>query len=115
MDPSRDLFIQSIRLNIERGSVSPRPYKLGQRQLAADQTRSRILKAARELLADENGLASFTIDAVARLQLARALAASEDNTAGARAAYQDFLTLWKQADTDVPLLKQAQTEAATLR
>ena len=36
-------------------------------------------------------------------------------TAGARAAYQDFLTLWKQADTDVPLLKQAQAEAAKLR
>jgi tetratricopeptide (TPR) repeat protein len=53
------------------------------------------------------------IDAVARLQLARALAASGD-TAGARAAYQDFLTLWKQADTEVPLLKQAQAEVAKL-
>jgi hypothetical protein len=30
-------------------------------------------------------------------------------------AYQDFLTLWKQADAGVPLLKQAQAEAATLR
>jgi hypothetical protein len=30
-------------------------------------------------------------------------------------AYEDFLTLWKQADSDVPLLKQAQAEAATLR
>ena len=54
------------------------------------------------------------IDAVARLQLARALVASAD-TPRARVAYQDFLTLWKQADSDVPLLKQAQTEAATLR
>ena len=35
--------------------------------------------------------------------------------ARARTAYQDFLTLWKQADTDVPLLKQAQAEAAKLR
>ena len=33
----------------------------------------------------------------------------------ARAAYQDFLTLWKQADPDVPLLKQAQAEAAKLQ
>jgi serine/threonine protein kinase/tetratricopeptide (TPR) repeat protein len=54
------------------------------------------------------------VDAVARLQLARALAASGD-TAGARSAYQDFLTLWNQADADVPLLKQAQAEAARLR
>ena len=54
------------------------------------------------------------VDAVARLQLARALAASGD-TAGARAAYQDFLTLWKQADPDVPLFKQAKAESATLQ
>jgi AcrR family transcriptional regulator len=46
--------------------MSPRPYKLGQRQLAADQTRSRIVAAARELLADETGPPSFTVDAVAR-------------------------------------------------
>ena len=37
------------------------------------------------------------------------------DTARARVAYQDFLTLWKQADTDVPILKQAQAEAAKLR
>ena len=54
------------------------------------------------------------VDALARLQLARALVASGD-TARARVAYQDFLTLWKQADADVPLLKQAQAEAAKLR
>jgi eukaryotic-like serine/threonine-protein kinase len=54
------------------------------------------------------------VDALARLQLARALAASGD-PARARVAYQDFLTLWKQADADVPLLKQAQAEAAKLR
>jgi tetratricopeptide (TPR) repeat protein len=54
------------------------------------------------------------IDALARVQLARALAASGD-LARARASYEDFLTLWKQADTDVPLLKQAQAEAAKLR
>src|ERR1700730_1180757 len=46
--------------------MSPRPYKLGQRQVAADQTRSRIVAAARALLADESGPAGFTVDAVAR-------------------------------------------------
>ena len=35
--------------------------------------------------------------------------------AKARAAYQDFLTLWKDADPDVPVLKQAKTEYAKLR
>ena len=54
------------------------------------------------------------IDALARLHLARALVASGD-TARARVAYEDFLTLWKQADADIPLLKRAQAEAAKLR
>jgi AcrR family transcriptional regulator len=46
--------------------MSPRAYKLGQRQFATEQTRDRIVTAARDLLADENGLAGFTLDAVAR-------------------------------------------------
>ena len=46
--------------------MSPRPYKLGRRQLTSDQTRSRIVAAARELLADESGPLGFTVDAVAR-------------------------------------------------
>src|SRR5207237_355067 len=44
--------------------MSPRPYRLGQRQVAADETRSRIVKAAREQLEKE---ASFSLDAVARV------------------------------------------------
>ncbi len=44
----------------------PRPYRLGQRQAAADQTRARILAAARALLASSDGFAGFTVDAVAR-------------------------------------------------
>lgn len=46
--------------------MSPRPYKLGQRQLATEETRRRIVAAARELLAGENGPAGFTVEAVAR-------------------------------------------------
>src|SRR5256885_13306553 len=46
--------------------MSPRAYKLGQRQLVTEQTRGRIVAAARDLLADENGPAGFTLDAVAR-------------------------------------------------
>src|SRR5438128_2509681 len=43
--------------------MSPRPYRLGQRQATTDQTRARILSAARELLMQSDG---FSIDAVAR-------------------------------------------------
>ncbi len=46
--------------------MSPRPYRLGQRQAATEQTRSRILAAAREILTDESAVLAFTIDAVAR-------------------------------------------------
>ena len=51
--------------------------------------------------------------ALARLGLARAYALQGD-TVKARAAYQDFLTLWKEADPDVPILKQAKAEYAKL-
>ena len=52
--------------------------------------------------------------ALAHLGLARAYAVQGD-TAKAKAAYQDFLALWKDADTDIPILKQAKAEYAKLR
>jgi len=54
------------------------------------------------------------IGSLARLGLARAYGISGD-TAKARAAYQDFLTLWKDADPDIPILKEAKTEYAKLQ
>ena len=51
---------------------------------------------------------------LARLQLARAYVLQSDS-AKARAAYQDFLTLWKDADPDIPILKQAKAEYAKLQ
>jgi serine/threonine protein kinase/tetratricopeptide (TPR) repeat protein len=64
---------------------------------------------------DHRGIvATDPIGALARLQLGRAFVLSGDKTK-ARAAYQDFLTLWKDADPDVPILKQAKTEYAKLQ
>jgi len=54
------------------------------------------------------------IGALSHLQLARACALTGD-TAKARAAYQDFLTLWKDADPDISVLKQAKSEYAKLQ
>jgi eukaryotic-like serine/threonine-protein kinase len=56
---------------------------------------------------------SDPISALAHLQLGRALALSRDKTK-AKTAYQDFLTLWKDADPDIPILKQAKAEYARL-
>jgi serine/threonine protein kinase/tetratricopeptide (TPR) repeat protein len=53
------------------------------------------------------------IGALARLQLGRAYALSGDKSKAA-AAYQDFLTLWKDADPNIPILKQAKAECAKL-
>jgi hypothetical protein len=39
----------------------------------------------------------------------------QGDTAKARAGYQDFLTLWKDADPDIPILKQAKAECAKLQ
>jgi serine/threonine protein kinase/tetratricopeptide (TPR) repeat protein len=50
---------------------------------------------------------------LSHLQLARARLLSGDN-AGARTAYQDFFALWKDADSDIPILKEAKTEYAKL-
>ena len=46
--------------------MSPRPYQLGQRQAASEQTRSRVLQAARELLMESTSFSGFSIEAVAR-------------------------------------------------
>jgi tetratricopeptide (TPR) repeat protein len=64
---------------------------------------------------DHRGLvANFPWGALARLGLARAYAMQGD-TAKAKAAYQDFLTLWKDADPDIPILKEAKAEYAKLQ
>ncbi|MFB3922363.1 MAG: protein kinase [Terriglobia bacterium] len=55
-----------------------------------------------------------TLYPLAQLGLARAAALSGD-TAASRRAYQDFLALWKDADPDIPLLKEARAEYAKLK
>jgi serine/threonine protein kinase len=53
------------------------------------------------------------IGALAHLNLARAYALQSD-TVKAKAAYQDFFALWKDADPDIPILKAAKAEYAEL-
>jgi DNA-binding winged helix-turn-helix (wHTH) protein/tetratricopeptide (TPR) repeat protein len=54
------------------------------------------------------------IGALARLQLGRASAMSGDRSK-AMSSYNDFLALWKDADREIPVLKQAQAEYAKLQ
>jgi serine/threonine protein kinase/Tfp pilus assembly protein PilF len=73
--------------------------------------------AAREFqkFLDHRGVViNYPLNALAHLGLARAYALSGD-TAKAKTAYQDFLTLWKDADADIPILKEAKAEYAKLQ
>jgi hypothetical protein len=53
------------------------------------------------------------IGALAHVQVARTYALSGDKTK-AKSAFQDFFTLWKEADSDIPIFKQAKAEYAKL-
>jgi hypothetical protein len=57
---------------------------------------------------------AVAVGALAHLQLGRAYALSGYKIK-AKAAYQDFLTLWKDADPNIPILKQARAEYAKLQ
>jgi len=57
---------------------------------------------------------NFPLATVAHLGLARAHAL-EGDTANARVAYEDFLKLWKDADSNIPLLREARTEYGRLQ
>ncbi|HEV8417050.1 MAG TPA: hypothetical protein VGQ49_25885, partial [Bryobacteraceae bacterium] len=70
--------------------------------------------AAFQMIIDHAGfVGNMPIGALAHLGLGRAYA-MQGNTAKARAAYQDFLTLWKDADPDIPVLIDAKKEYAAL-
>jgi predicted Zn-dependent protease len=88
-------------------------YLRGLSHLAAKQG----VEAAREFRAIVDRPALVFADPVvsaSRVQLARALLLAGD-TAGAKVAYQDFLSRWRDADPAIPLLAQAKAEYGRLR
>jgi eukaryotic-like serine/threonine-protein kinase len=75
----------------------------------------RLAAAEFQKLQDHRGLVGTdVIGALAHLQMARAQKMMGDE-ASARKAYEDFLTLWKDADSDIPIYQQAKAEYAKLR
>jgi DNA-binding winged helix-turn-helix (wHTH) protein/Flp pilus assembly protein TadD len=88
-------------------------YVRGQAYLAMH--RGNDAAAEFQRILDHRGLnGNSPLGALAHLQIGRAYIMSGD-PAKARAAYQEFLTLWKDADQDIPILKQAKTEYAKLQ
>ena len=75
----------------------------------------RAAQAEFQKILDHPGLVlNYVFGSLGRLQHGRSYAASGD-THDARVAYQDFFALWKDADPDIPILKQAKAEYAKLQ
>jgi DNA-binding winged helix-turn-helix (wHTH) protein/tetratricopeptide (TPR) repeat protein len=114
-------FIERAR-PYELGSPSTPPtdlrplypiYVRGQAYLAMHRGNAALVEFQRIL--DHRGLnGNSPLGALAHLQIGRAYAMSGD-PAKARTAYQDFFMLWKDADPDIHILKQAKAEYAKLR
>jgi len=85
----------------------------GEAYLAAHQGKEAATEFQKIL--DHRGIVlNSPIGALAHLQLGRAYVLQGD-TAKARAAYRDYLTFWKNADPDIPILQQAKAEYAKLQ
>jgi serine/threonine protein kinase len=88
-------------------------YVRGQAYLAGRQG-SEAANEFRKIIDHRGVVINEPIGALAHLGLARAYTL-QGNTAKARAAYNDFLTLWKDADPDIPIYRAAKAEYAKLR
>jgi eukaryotic-like serine/threonine-protein kinase len=87
-------------------------YVRGLAYLAARQGKEAAAEFQR-ILDHRSILISDPIGSLSYLQLARALALSSDQTKAIK-SYDDFLSVWKDADQDLPVLKQAKAERASL-
>jgi eukaryotic-like serine/threonine-protein kinase len=114
-DPSKAIEILQAAVPYELGraaSLYP-AYVRGQAFLAARQG-SEAAAEFQKILDHRGIVLNAPIGALAHLQIGRAYAMQGD-TAKAKAAYQDFLTLWKDADPDIPILIEAKAEYAKLK
>ena len=113
----------NIEFDLTNPSCLYPTYVRGQSYLAAGQGAQAVAEFQKIL--DHSGIVwNCWTGALAHLGVARANAlqsrtstGADSNTARYRAlaAYKDFLTLWKDADPDIPILKQAKAEYAKLQ
>jgi eukaryotic-like serine/threonine-protein kinase len=106
-----DLALPGTAFFAKFGALYP-AYVRGESYLAAGRGQEAVVEF-QKILNHRGIVFADPIGALAHLQLGRAYVASGD-MAKAKNAYQDFLTLWKDADEDIPILKQAKAEYAKL-
>ena len=121
-NPAKAIEILQVAAPYELGNADPQPvigammypvYLRGQAYLLLHQGSAAAAEFQKFL--DHRGIVvNCPLGALARLGLARAYAMQGD-AAKAKAAYQDFLTLWKGADPDIPILIAAKSEYAKLQ
>jgi hypothetical protein len=116
-DSCRKIAITLIDLSLGKIRIS------GPRLASFCQSVHRFMQAKRgaeaaaefQKMVDHRGIAPTAPEhSLAKLGLGRAYVMTAD-TAKARAAYQDFFALWKDADPDITILKEARAEYGTLK
>ena len=108
-----ELAVNGLNFIISTLAVCTRPTCAARHCVAAHRYPEAVAEFQKIL--DHRGIVGADpIGALAHLQLGRAFVLSGDKIK-AKAAYQDFLTLWKDADPDVPILRQAKAEYAQLQ
>ena len=119
-DPSQAIELLKVASTIELSSITAdltiflRPvYPRGEAYLMLHEGNAATAEF-RKFIDHRGVVMNFPWCALARLGLSRAYAL-QDDTANVQRAYQGFLTLWKNADPDVSVLKQAKAEYARLR
>jgi eukaryotic-like serine/threonine-protein kinase len=114
-DPSRAIEILQAAVPYElsvSGALYP-VYVRGEAYLA--EHNGKEAAAEFQKIHDHSGIVvNAPIGALAHLGLGRAYALAGDRVK-AKNAYQEFLTIWKDADPDIPMLKQAKAEYAKLQ
>jgi tetratricopeptide (TPR) repeat protein len=122
-DPGRAIELLQVNVPYER-AVPPTafnfffgslyPVYVRAQAYAADGQHQQAVAEFQKILDHRGLMMGDPAGARALLEKARSLARAGDQV-GARAAHEAFLSLWKDADPDVPLLAQAQAEYAKLK
>jgi predicted negative regulator of RcsB-dependent stress response len=107
-------FLESVRV-YDRGHVTGLSNNYLRGYLYLEQRKGNEAAAEFKKIIENRGVDIFSpINALAHLGLARAAVLNGD-TAGARKEYQDFLAVWKDADSDLPPLVEARKEYEQLK
>jgi eukaryotic-like serine/threonine-protein kinase len=112
-DPGRAIEILQVASPLELGSALY-PVHLRAEAFLSEHQGAAAAAEFQKILDHRSLVLNGIVGALAHLGLGRSYAI-QGETAKAQAAYQDFFALWKDADPDLPILRQAKAEYGTLQ